>query len=102
MPARPVKNEGGMSARRDVLGYLRQMEAHSVSVDVRQDQPCGEPTRRASCAEDIAPGEARVARGSGARAFAGPFARNRALLANARFILEPNLQRLAPGMFGQG
>ena len=91
-----------MSARSDAFGYLREVQAHSVSVDVWQDQPCGEPSRRASCAKDVAPGKARVARGSGARAFAGPFARNRALLANARFILELNLQRLGADMLGQG
>ena len=72
-----------------------QVGRHRLGVDGGQDQACRNASRRADRAEDIRPLIAGVARRTRSRAALGPESRQRALLANACFILEPDLDGFA-------
>ena len=81
---------------RDGARDFGQVGRHRLGVDGGQDQACGHAAGRADRAKQIGPLIACVARRTGSGAAPGPDAGERALLADARFILEPDLQRLVP------
>ena len=66
------------------------MQVHGLEADVRHDQGCADPSRRANGTEQIGPGEAAITLDARAGSPFGPDAGQRVLLADARFILEPN------------
>lgn len=77
------------------------MKRERFGVGVWEDEsgrrtPCG-----ANCPEDIGPFVAQIARRARPRSPLRPNPRQRALLTNAGFVLEPDLQRLAAGVLGQ-
>src|ERR1017187_904069 len=71
------------------------MLVHGVDTDDRHDQGGTGAARRADGAEQIDPGEPPVAPDARTRAALGPDAGQRALLANAGFILKPDFDRPA-------
>lgn len=95
MPARAVEDEHAVGPGCDAAGDFRQVSVHGRGIDVGKDQPRRGPARRADRAEEIGPLVAGVARGTGSRAAFGPDAGEGALLANPRFILEPDFERSA-------
>jgi len=69
------------------------MLVHGVDIDNRHDRAAPVPACRADGAEQVGPGEPPVAPDARTRAALGPDAGQRALLANAGFILEPDFDR---------
>src|SRR5208337_3074567 len=96
-----VEHERRMRSRRDVAGDLDQVQRHDLGVGGRHDEGGRGAPLRADGAEEIGPLIALVARGSGARSALRPDPGQRALLADARFILEPDFKRLALGFVGK-
>ena len=80
---------------------LGEVGIHRGGVDVRQHQAGGDAAGGADRAEDVGPFVAGVARRARPRAALRPDAGQRALLADARLVLEPDLERLAPGVLGE-
>ena len=95
--ARSIEDDGGVCALGHGFADLREMQVEGVRIGVRQHQGSAGPARRTGCAEDVSPVISPVARGARPRALLRPDAGQRALLANAGFILEPDLDRLALG-----
>ena len=83
-----------MGPFRDGAGDLGEVEVHRLGVGAGQHEACGDSTSGADSTEDVAPLVAGVALGAGSGAASGPDAGDCALLADARFILEPYFQRL--------
>jgi hypothetical protein len=98
MPARAVEHEDGMRARRDLAADLGEVEVHGSGVGVRQHEPGPDAAGGADRAEEVGPGIAAILRGGGARTALGPDAGERALLANAGLVLQPDLDRLAASL----
>ena len=96
MPPGAVEDEERMSTGGHGAGDLGEVGVHRRGVDEGQDQPRRSAARRADRAEDIRPLIAGVAGRAGSGAAPGPDAGEGSLLADARFILEPDLQRLVP------
>ena len=83
-----------MGARRDILGDLREVQVHRLGVAGWQDQGRALAQFGADRSEDVGGGGALIAGRARAGAALGPPAGDLVLLADARFILEPNLYRL--------
>ena len=73
----------------------------AAAIDMGQDEGGADGTLGADCTEQVGPGVAAVARRPGPGAAARPDPGQRALLADAGFILEPDLDRLAASVLGQ-
>lgn len=82
-----------MCARRDLRADQLEMLGHGMGIAIRHDQPCALALSRADRAEDIGPFGALVVRRARAGSAPGPSAGEFVLLANAGFVLEPNLYR---------
>ena len=96
MPACPIKDQEGMRSGGDGAGDLGQAGGHCPGVDAGQHETgCG-AAGRTDGTEEIGPLIAGIAGRAGSGAAPGPDAGDRALLADPCFILEPDLQRLAP------
>lgn len=93
MPSRAVEDEDGMGTWGDGAGDLGEVGIHRFGVDQGQDQAGSGTACRTDGAEDVAPLVAGVAGGAGPCAAPGPDAGQGSLLADARLILEPDLQR---------
>jgi hypothetical protein len=100
MPAGAVEHENGMSAGRDGAGDLGEMVVHRAGIGEGHDEARGDAAVRTDRAEDVGPLVAGVARRPRACAALRPDPAERALLADARFILEPDLEWFAPGSLG--
>jgi hypothetical protein len=102
VPACAVEDEDGMGMGTggDAAGDFREVGVHRLGVDGRQDQPCRGATCGADGPEDVGPLVAGIAGCAGSGAAPGPDAGERALLANARFILKPEFERPAPRGLG--
>ncbi len=74
---------------------LKQGGVHCGRIDEGHDQPRCRAARRTDCAKEVGPLIAGIAGRAGSGAAPGPDAGQAALLADPRFILEPDLQRLA-------
>jgi hypothetical protein len=94
MIARAVDDHDAVGVRGNSFGDLAQMQVEAFGVRVRQDERGAGPALRAGRAEDMGPVITPVARGARARALLGPDARQRSLLPNPCFVLEPDLDRL--------
>jgi transposase len=79
-----------VAAGRDVLGDFGQAQVHRLAVANGQDKPDAFALFRANRAEEVGRGGALVARRPGARAAPGPAPRDLVLLADARFVGEPD------------
>ena len=77
------------------------MEGHSFGVGYRQDEGCRGAALRTDGTEDVGPFVALIARGARPRSALGPDPGQCALLADARFILEPDFDGLLFGMVGE-
>ena len=102
MPAGAVEDEDGVRAGGDLGADLRQVQVHRLDVDARQHQCGADAARRTDGAEQIGRGVALIARRTRAAALVGPDVGQASLLADACFILPPQLDRLAPSMLGKG
>ena len=78
----------------DHLGDFREMQVHCVGVAGRQDQGRALALFGANGTEDVGRSGALIAGSTRAGAAFGPSARDLVLLADTRFVLEPNLYGL--------
>jgi len=102
VPAGTVEDEHGVGARCHDSADLGQVQVHHRGVGSRQYQGSTETMRRTDRSKQIRPVVALVAWCRGTRASLGPDPGQRALLADAGFVLPPDLQRLAAGVLRQG
>ena len=97
MPAGLVEDDDAMGAFLDGLGDLRQMQGHGFGIAAGQDQARGLAFAWTDGAEEPSRTGALVTRCRGPAAALGPASRDLVLLANPRFILEPDLYLFATG-----
>jgi hypothetical protein len=91
VPSRPVEQQHGVSACRDMARDFNEMKLHRLGVGVRERQRRADPARRANRAEQIGVVVALVGGLSWPRSALGPLAHEAVLLADARLVLEPDL-----------
>src|SRR4051794_2530471 len=101
VPARPVEHDHAVRPGRDVAADLGQVQAGGRGVGVGQDEGGTDGPLRTDRPEQVGPGVAAVAGRPGPGAAPRPDPGQRALLADAGLILEPDLDRLAAGVLGQ-
>jgi hypothetical protein len=101
VPARLIEQQHRVTARRDGLRNLGQMQRHRLGRAARQHQAGGLASRRADRAEDVGRGRPQIPWRRGPRAAFGPTACDLVLLADARLIGKPDLERLASGLVGR-
>jgi hypothetical protein len=80
-----------VGTRRDGLGDFREVQVHRLGIAGGQDQGRTLAVFRADGTKDVGRGRALIAGSTRASATFGPPTGDLVLLANARFILEPNL-----------
>jgi hypothetical protein len=80
---------------------LVEVELHRLGIDMRQGERCARAARRADGAEQIGALVTLVGGLAGPRAAARPLPDLPVLLAYARFVLEPNLDRRAFRKIGE-
>ena len=102
MPASTVADQNGMCAGTDLLADLGEVDSHRLAVDPGCHNGGAHGTRRTDRAEQVGRVVAIVANRRWAAAAQRPLIRQRALLADAGFILEPDLDRLANCLRRQG
>ena len=95
MPTSTVEDQQGDGTDADAFADFGQMFVHGADTDDRHDQGGAGAARRADGAEQVGQGEPPVALDARTRAALGPDAGQRALLANAGFILKPDFDRPA-------
>ena len=91
VPARLIHQHDRVSAGGDGERYLGQMQRHGFGIAERQDQPSALAVFRADRAEDVGRFRSLILWCGWPRSASGPAACNLVLLANARFVLEPDL-----------
>ncbi len=91
-----------MGARGDGPADLGEVQGEGFGVGAGQHERGGGAARRADCAEYVCPLVALVTRRPRPGAAPGPDPGQGALLADPCLILEPDLDRLAAGVFGEG
>src|SRR5882724_12216972 len=102
MPAGAVADQHGVSAGAHLLADLGEVDRHRFAVDPGRDNGGADGPRRAGRTEDVGRVMAIVANRRWAAAAWRPLIRQRALLADPSFILEPDLDRLARRLGRQG
>ena len=100
VPAGTVEDEDGMGAGGDGAGDLGEVVVHRAGIGEGHDEARGDAAAGTDRAEDVGPPIAGVARRTWARAALRPDPGERALLAYARLVLEPDLERFAPCSLG--
>jgi hypothetical protein len=95
MPTGTVEDQQGDRTDADACADFGQMLVHGLDADCRHDEGGAGAARRADGAEQVGPGEPPVALDPRTRATLSPDAGQRALLANAGFILKPDFDRPA-------
>ena len=88
VPTSTVEDQQGDGTDADAFADFGQMLVHGVDTDDRHDQGGAGAACRADGAEQVGPGEPPVAPDARTRAALGPDPGQRALLANAGFILD--------------
>ena len=101
VPSGSVENEDGVGAWRDGVADHGQVRVHGFGVGRSHDQRGADGARSQNRTEQIGPIVAMIARGGRAAAAPRPVLGQGALLADPRFVLEPNLDRLGAPRFGQ-
>ena len=94
VPSGLIDQEHGVGAWRDGLGDLDEMQVHRLGVAGGQDQAGALALLRTDGTEDVSRGGALIAGRAGAGTALRPPARDLVLLADARFVLKPNLYDL--------
>ncbi len=97
MMASAIDDDDGVGALCDGFADFGEVQVEGVRIGARQHQGGAGPARRTGGVEDMGPVVAPVARRARPRALSGPDPGQRALLADAGFVLEPDLDRLALG-----
>ena len=95
VPAGLVEDHHRMGAGIDRLADLGEMRRHRPGVGIGHDQPGTLAELRADGAEEVGPFGALVVRRPGTGAAPRPAAGDQVLLADAGFVLEPDLDPLA-------
>lgn len=95
MVASPIKDDDGVSALGHGFADFSEVQVEGVGIGARQDQGCTGAALGTGGAEDIGPVIAPVAGRTRSRALLRPNPGQRALLADASFVLEPDFERLA-------
>jgi hypothetical protein len=90
MPAGLIKQQYGMSARRDVFGDFGEMQLHRKGVALGHNEGCALAFLGRYRAENIGRDGPLIMRCAGPRSAFGPSAGNFVLLANTGFVSEPN------------
>ena len=91
MPSGLIDEKDGVSSWCDRLGDFHEVQVHRFGIAGGQDQGCALSLLGADGTEDIGRCGALIPRSARASAALGPPAGDLVLLANARFIREPNL-----------
>ena len=78
-----------------------KVQGHDLGIGFGHHEGCGDGAAGAGGAEEIGPTVSLIPGGARAGAAPGPDARQGALLADAGFVLEPYLDRLAAGFCGE-
>ena len=91
VPAGLIDQQHGVGAGCDGFGDLGEMQVHRLGIAGRQDQGRALALFRADGAEDVGRGGALIAGSARAGAALRPAAGDLVLLADASFVLEPNL-----------
>jgi hypothetical protein len=98
VPPGTVTDQHGMGLGADLVANLGQVYGHRFAADPGHDDGGAHGTARADRTEDVGRGMAVVANRRRTGAPQGPQIGQRALLADARLILEPDLDPLAGGL----
>ena len=101
VPACAVEHKHRVRAGRHGAGDLSEMGVHRLGVGKGQHEAGRRAAGRADGTEDVGPLVSGVARRARPRAALRPDTGEGAPLADARLVLEPDLERLAPGRFRQ-
>ena len=101
VPAGTVEHEQRVRAGGDGGGDLGEVQVHRRGVGIGQHQAGGDAALGADRAEEVGPLVSGVPRRARPGAAFRPDPCQRALLADARLVLEPDLERLARGVFGE-
>jgi len=102
MPACAIECDDGVRARGDLGADLDKMQVHCLGVDRRQHERGADTAGGTDSAEQVSPVVSLVARRAGSAAFVGPDVGQAALLADASFVLPPELDRLVARVLGDG
>lgn len=98
---RPVEQQYGMRAPDDVCGYLFEVKLHGLGIGEGKRQARARAARRTDGPEEIGAFVALVGGLVRPRSSSRPLPDKAVLLANPRLVLEPDLDRLAPGYPGE-
>ena len=91
VPTSLIHQHDGVRAGSDGERYLGQMQRHGFGIAEGQDEPCALAVFRAYRAEEVGRFRSLILWCRWPRPTSGPATRDLALLANARFVLEPDL-----------
>src|SRR3546814_11226567 len=97
MPAGAIADQYGMSPRRDLGADLAQVGVHGLGIGVGHDHGGADGAVGADGSEDVGGDVPVVAHHARARADRRPDVGVAALLADAGFVLEPDLYRAGGG-----
>jgi hypothetical protein len=97
VPSGAIQQQHGMGTLGDVEGYLVDMQLHHVGVGMGQCEGRADTSGGADGAEQIRVLVALIGRLGGSCSTLRPLPDEAVLLADAGFILEPDLDRFAPG-----
>jgi hypothetical protein len=97
VPSGAIQQQNGMGTLGDVQGYLVDMQLHHVGVGMGQCESRADTAGGADGAEEIRVLVTLVGGLGGPRSTLRPLPDKAVLLADAGFILEPDLDRLALG-----
>jgi hypothetical protein len=95
MPSGPIEDENGVRPRIDSGGDDRQMGVHRLGVAPWQNEADAFAPLRADGAEDIGRLGTLIVRRAGTCSAFGPAPRDLVLLADPRFVLEPDFDLYA-------
>ena len=95
MRAGPIEEEHGVGAAADTARDLDEVELHRLAVGVGHGERRAGAARRADGAEQVGAFVALIGGLAWARAAPRPLPHEAVLLADAGFVLEPDLDRLA-------
>ena len=101
VPARSVNDDDGMRAIGHLTADLDKVGVHGMGVGMRHDQGRTHTACRTNRSKDIGTFISLIAYGAWSRACLAPDIGERSLLAYASFILNPNFEALANGVFGK-
>ena len=96
-----VEEEGGVGAGSDLAADLCEMQRQHLGVGGREDERGRGAALGAGRAEEVGPVVALIARRARPGSALGPDPGQRALLADARLVLEPDFERLVLGVVGE-